>query len=252
MDKTHVIDKLNNVQMNTEPFNYLLIDELLQNNDYKNISNELESFNFNSVKTNNLCNNLRKQIYLTINDKKNNDTIFSKNYYKINCEYTKNFINFLVENEDYIYNHLTTKFKTKNVPKNNRYLHISMVKDYNGYEIIPHQDGIKTLFTGLIYLPLDDSLKNNGLTIYKEDGGSYQRVKYKREDDNRNIYKYHDQDIYAPLDIYDIIQFLPNRLIIFAPYEKSWHSVEKLQNIKTSRNAIQFNFMSINSFHNNS
>ena len=252
MNKKYVIDKLNNVQINTEPFNYLIIDELLQKNDYKNISNEIELFNFNSNKTHNLYNNLRKQIYLTINDKKTHDTIFSENYYEINCEYTKNFINFLVENEEYIYNNLTTKFKTKNVAKNNRYLHISMVKDYNGYEIIPHQDGIKTLFTGLIYLPIDDSLKNNGLTIYKEYGNKLVNIKYKREDDNRNIYKYHNQYVYTPLDIYKKIQFLPNRLIIFAPYEKSWHSVEKLQNIKTSRNAIQFNFMSINSFHNNS
>lgn len=90
-----------------------------------------------------------------------------------------------------------------------------LVNDQSNYAIGPHTDGPHRLVTFLFYLPPDDSMQDLGTSIYKPKDSSFvcwEGLHYPFEGFN-NI---------------KTIDFLPNRLLAFPKTERSFHGVERI------------------------
>lgn len=100
----------------------------------------------------------------------------------------------------------------------------------------------ENIFTCLFYCPLNDNLKTSGLNLYEESGNDNMQIRYKTEDNTRNVYGAWDK-LSIPLKKVKTIDFIRNNFIAFAPNKSSWHSVELNKNTEETRNSIQFFFM---------
>ena len=100
--------------------------------------------------------------------------------------------------------------------------HASMTKDHVGYEIEKHTDSEENIFTILFYAPENNDNKEFGLHLYKD---------AVTEAGKKSV------------------DFIPNRMIAFAPCEvnkdrtPTWHEVKRLSNkLVGSRNSFQLFF----------
>lgn len=110
-------DFINNIKtstINITPFSHLEINNILDDILYKQISTELNILDKNDFNLKFLEKNSREQIYIT-EIGKTNDKCYTKltsNYYKLKDSALKDFVDFLVNNEDYIYDILNSKMNT--------------------------------------------------------------------------------------------------------------------------------------------
>jgi hypothetical protein len=125
-----------------------------------------------------------------------------------------NFTNLLIDNQREFYSLICSKLSTERI-QNNYFFHVNMTKDSVGYEIGKHHDDMSNIFTILFYVPETDVNKDCfGINLCQEK-----------------------------------IQFLPNRMIIFAPSmpkdprPTTWHEVKKLpSSMIGTRNSFQMFF----------
>jgi FkbM family methyltransferase len=100
-----------------------------------------------------------------------------------------------------------------------------IVNDQTRYEIGPHTDAPHRLISFLFYLPQDDSQKHLGTSIYTHKDPSFTcpgGPHYKFEYFNK----------------LKTVEFLPNRLLMFVRTNKSFHGVEEVQDENVSRRLL--------------
>ena len=78
----------------------------------------------------------------------------------------------------------------------------------------------------------DDDNINLGTEIYSKKSGICK---------NCSNIKHFQEDCFFALE--DKIDFTPNKIIIFAPNDHSWHGVKNITEINNTRNSIQLFFM---------
>lgn len=104
---------------------------------------------------------------------------------------------------------------------------IALIRDQNGYQIGPHTDHPKKVFSALFYLPKDESQINAGTSLYVpkqagfecDKGGHYSLGRFKKV---------------------ATVPFKPNSLLVFLRSNKSFHGVEKYQG-DDWRNVLLYN-----------
>ena len=224
----NILDKIENTALQSEPFGHLVVDNLLPDDLYKSLSKELADEDFNSKYPRGEYGNKERfgvdiTDYPSWNKSKRNiaTRIHQHNYSLLSSKNDSNikfFVDLLLENEKDFYSLLCSKLPTERM-QDNYFLHISMVKDSLGYEIVPHPDSAENIFTILFYAPETDTNKAFGLDLYREEGTS------------------------KNLQLAKQVEFIPNRMIIFAPSASTWHSVNQLSDKLTgTRNSFQIFF----------
>ena len=218
-----IIDRIQNAEVQVEPFNHLVIDDLLPAEFYTSLAREVKEVeltgfdlsHYSSSKArvgvditdHNLWIKSGASIPTTLQDN-NFGLLKSKNLNEI-----KKFTECLLDNEEELYSLLGSKLPTERCQEN-YFFHISLVKDGTNYVIPPHPDGTVNIFTILFYTPETDCNKQFGLDIYTN-----------------------DQELYKKVD------FLPNKMIAFAPSSNTWHGVKPVSDkLIGTRNSFQMFF----------
>lgn len=225
--KEHFFDKINNAKVFTEPFNHLVIDELLPSEFYVSLAKQVNDTKFDDFDLSYYASGASRVSVDITNHKlwKNSNasipTTLQKNNYKLlksrNLNKIKKFTDCLLDNEEKLYSALKSKLPTDRDQKD-YFFHISLVKDGTNYEIAPHPDDTVNIFTILFYTPETDCNKEFGLDIYSKDKEPYKKV-----------------------------DFLPNKMIAFAPSAYSFHGVQRLKDkLVGTRNSFQMFFYTNN------
>ena len=226
-----IFDKIQNTEIQTEPFDHLVIDNLLPDDFYNRIAKELEAEDFPRNYTRGPYGNKERfgvditdystwkasgSKIATVVHQRNHETLLSGNSDSI-----KLFVQLLLENEKELYSLLGSKLPTEKF-QDSYFFHVNMTKDSFGYEVEPHTDDDQNIFTILFYTPKTDVNKEFGLHVYK--------------------------DVHNNLDA-RLIDFIPNRMVIFAPSKPNkerpptWHEVRRLSDkLIGTRNSFQMFF----------
>jgi FkbM family methyltransferase len=109
-----------------------------------------------------------------------------------------------------------------------------LVQDHTRYAIGPHTDAPHRLVSFLFYLPQDDSMRDLGTSIYRP------------KDPNFSCWggPHHP---FEPFDRVKTIDFLPNRLVAFPKTEQSFHGVERIEREHVERRLLIHNIRVLNS-----
>ena len=219
-----IFDKIRNTEVQTEPFDHLVIDNLLPDDFYKDVAKELSAEDFPGRYTRGAYGN-KERYGVDITDyaawKATRDKVFitmhPRNYESLvsgKCVNIQFFVKLILDNHKDFYSLLYSKLPTERF-QDNYFFHASMVKDSVGYEIEPHTDDKENIFTILFYAPETDINKEFGLYVCKEK-----------------------------------IDFIPNRMIVFAPSKPNeerpatWHEVRRLSDkLVGTRNSFQMFFL---------
>jgi len=234
------LDKIKNATIHNEPFDHLIIDNLLPDDFYKNLAKELDDEDFinSGYEKGDYGNPERFGVDITDYNAwlKSRKTISTKmhrgNYDLLSIKKNYNvqyFIDLILKNEKELYSVLKSKLPTERNQEDN-FFHMHMNKDSVGYEIVAHTDG-QNIYTILFYAPETDVNKDMGLSVYREGGTTPVRTYNGTEN----------------LEVVNQIDFIPNRMLIFAPSggevrPATWHSVSQLIEIDGTRNSFQMFF----------
>ena len=120
----------------------------------------------------------------------------------------------------------------KNKSHQDYYLTYFLVKDEKKYYIEPHCDSVKTLFTIIIYCPINNDNINLGTEIYRKKDGVCKNCSDINHFQNNCLFNLEKK-----------VYFTPNKILIFAPNDHSWHGVKNINEISNTRNSIQLFFM---------
>ena len=189
----NIIKKIDKNSIINDPFPHMIIDNFLEQEDYKQLLTELKNTNFfidNNEKINRstfmICH--KKKIYI-----KNN--IFKK------------YIDILSDIN--IQNKLINKLNPTRYSNNFKDLWIQADCYRNQFKFPLHCDSTDKFITFILYTPLfNDMDKTLGTRVYNK----------KKE-------------------LINIVDYLPNRLLLFPPSSYSWHNMEGQTNVE--RNSIQ-------------
>ena len=243
-NENYFLDKIKNATIRNEPFDHLVIDNLLPDDFYKEFSKEFDGEEFtiaSGYEKANYGNPERFGVDITDytawknSGNKISTKMHSGNYDLLSTKNTYNlqyFVDLLLKNEKELYSVLKSKLPTERNQEDN-FFHVTMVKDSAGYEIVAHTDG-QNIYTILFYAPETEINKDMGLSIYKEGGTKPVRT----YSGTKN------------LEVVNQIDFVPNRMLIFAPSNgevrpATWHSVNESSQSKEivgTRNSFQIFF----------
>ena len=255
-----ILEKIQNTQVQTEPYEHLIVDDFLPSDFYQRLASDLEAEHFTNLKYTKGKYGGRERFGVDMTDynawenskrwgeggyyvlEKELDTqsivafkrartwktslrtkIHHHNYSSLPQDSSlKVFFDLLMENREELYSALYKKLETSKHEEDNYFFHTSMVKDSLGYKIGKHTDDEQNIFTILFYAPQTDINKECGLHIYK------------------------DANTEAGAKLLD---FIPNRMVAFAPCEQgkdrppTWHEVKRLtNNLVGTRNSFQMFF----------
>ena len=105
---------------------------------------------------------------------------------------------------------------------------LCLVSDRIGYAIGPHTDAPSRLVSLLFYLPADSRLKHRGTSLYRPIVANF------RSDDGRH----HPFNLFHRIRTVD---FVPNRLLLFPKTDRSFHGVERIEDLGTDRRLLLYN-----------
>jgi len=218
-----IFNKIQDAEVQTEPFNHLVVDNLLPDDFYKELAKGIETEDFHSFARAPYGNKERYGVDITdypafrasggkIPTKINDST------YESLSSNVQFFVNLFLKNEKDFYSLLCSKLPTNRI-QDDYFFHVNMTKDYVNYEIGPHTDDVQNIFTMLYYTPETDVNKElAALRVSTEDAMQPKQT----------------------------IDFIPNRLVIFAPSKPdegrppTWHSVDRLSDkLVGTRNSFQ-------------
>lgn len=157
LDIQNLFHKIEKAQLQTEPFDHLVIDGFLPSIFFKELARELEVEDFPNNYTRAPYGNKERfgvditdycswkasgRRILTTIDEKNYNSISSKDTNK----HIRLFIDLLLKNEKHFYSLLASRLPTER-NQDNYFFHINMTKDGIGYRIEPHPDDKHNIFT---------------------------------------------------------------------------------------------------------
>ena len=246
LNTEEIFAKIQNADIQTEPFEHIIIDNLLPGDFYKELSKELDAEDFyRDYDSGGYGNKERFGADITdygawaASGRKIPTTIHQGNYNSLLSRNRTNlelFINNLLKNEKEFYSLLCSKLPTEKI-QDDYFYHVSMVKDGIGYEVKAHTDHELNIFTILFYAPETDVNKDFGLHVYKEGGDTPVQIGSSHQPGTRN------------LESGGAIDFMPNRMIIFAPCQPNkerlptWHEVRRISDkLVGTRNTFQLFF----------
>ena len=139
--------KIKNAEVQTEPFDHLIVDNLLPDDFFKELAKELESEDFPSnYERGGYGNKERFGVDLTDWPAwRANGSIPTKlhqNYTRLvsrKLTHIEFFVNLLLKNQHDFYSLLCSKLPTEKI-QDDYFFHVSMVKDRAGYFLEPHTD----------------------------------------------------------------------------------------------------------------
>jgi len=219
----NIFNKIKETEILTEPFDHLVIDNLLPDYFYKKLAKEIEDESFSNYPRAPYGNQERYGVDITDypSFKSSGGKIPTKvddSTYKLLPLNIRFFVDLFLENKEDFYSLLCSKLPTTRI-QDDYFFHINMTKDHVNYEIGPHTDDIQNIFTMLYYTPETDV--NKELAALRVSTEETMQPK-------------------------QIIDFIPNRLIIFPPSKPNegrpptWHAVDRLSNkLVGTRNSFQ-------------
>ena len=246
MDK--FIDNIKKAKVISKPFDHIIVDNLLSESFYTDLSKELEGVDLLHIESqrgfdissyggpDRLAVDITNYSSWEGSERTIPTTLHQDHYGVILSRGLSNiqlFINSLLRGEEDFYSALHSKLVTEKFQKK-YFFHISMIKDKTRYEIKPHTDDEQNIFTILFYAPETEANKQFGLNIFEEKG----EVPIDTDSlGQRN------------LELSKRVDFIPNRMIAFAPSSEggqrnaTWHGVSSLTDeLIGSRNSFQMFF----------
>ena len=106
----------------------------------------------------------------------------------------------------------------------------SLVWDVTGYSLLPHADDPRVLLNYLFYLPLDDSQRDLGTTIYAPKDPDYVSHGEAR----------HHREYFTALKTFP---YLPNSMFSFVRTPRSFHGMEGVHTERTTRKLMVYSLM---------
>tara|TARA_B100000575_G_scaffold184579_1_gene148444 strand:- start:1031 stop:1843 length:813 start_codon:yes stop_codon:yes gene_type:complete len=258
-----ILKKIENSQVVKEPFEHIIIDNLLPAPFYNKLSQELDNSLFckQSYIKGNYGGSFRFAVDITDYSswRSSKETMPTKihqhNYNLLSSEANsgniKLFFDLFIQNQESLYQTLCTKISSRKV-QDNYFFHASVVQDSKGYSVSPHTDDEQNIFTILFYAPTTQQNKQFGLRMGKEMNvriGPHQ-MPLNEYRNNQEIISWlaaeAGQDIKHCIKQPTTIDFVPNRMIIFAPTKPAnnkiatWHEVKKVtEELVGTRNSFQ-------------
>ena len=258
-----ILKKIENSQVVKEPFEHIIIDNLLPAPFYDELSQELDNNLFckQPYIKGDYGGPFRFAVDITdysswVGSEETMPTKIHEHNYNLlssdaNSYNVKIFIDLFIQNQEALYQTLCTKISSRK-SQDNYFFHASVVQDSKGYSVSPHTDDEQNIFTILFYAPTTQQNKQFGLHMGKK---AYAKIGPRQmplnEYDNNNkiisclalrsglgIERYIEQPT--------TIDFVPNRMIIFAPTKPAnnkvatWHEVKKVtEELVGTRNSFQ-------------
>ena len=231
----YILEKIKTTETFKEPYEHLIIDNFIPEDDYKILAQEINNINLLEADDNRENVEVyQEQGGLVGETHTVGDRIISfvkeqnkfPNYKKIN-----EFTSLWVDKQKEIFTALSKAFSIKR--ESYEYLDFCLIKDETDYKILPHTDQPGNVFTLLFYCPVDNTNRELGLSIYEEGVGSYINT---RDAGSKLLREYKKAE------------FLPNRLVCFTRTDSTWHAVGSDNvSLQGSRNSCQIFFMNPNS-----
>ncbi|MDH5693433.1 MAG: hypothetical protein OEZ47_10050, partial [Gammaproteobacteria bacterium] len=215
-----VLEKIQNTKIETDPFPHLVVDKLFPDDYYKELLRKFpskdqmipisETARTGSAYSNRLV------------------TLFEKEHFKRLDIAKREFWRELgawLYHEEFMQGVLDVfwpfiKDRVEEVSKLTGVSRISgdalIVNDQFGYGIGPHTDMLRRLITFLFYLPPDDQFRRHGTSIYVPVEKGFESDGTRHFE--RGLFKQRA-----------LVEFVPNRLLLFVRTNNSFHGVEKIE-----------------------
>jgi FkbM family methyltransferase len=234
----HVIQRVNQTPVTTDPFPYLVVDNIFPPDYYKEI---LKNFpRQDSLIPIGQTGRVSKESYKERHVVLFTEEEFSRlspaqnNFWRqlAGWMYSDLFLNLFVMK---FFDSLEPRFKNilaneKNIAARGDAL---LVNDKTNYAIGPHTDAPHRLVTFLFYLPEDDSMKDLGTSVFKPKDPSF-------------VCWGGPHHGFEGFDKVKTVEFLPNRLLAFPKTERSFHGVESILRENVNRPLLINNIRLLN------
>jgi len=201
----HIASVIDRSKLEQEPFNYIYVENVFPEDVYNDLIKELKTIKYQEI------------------EKSRGTKGYPLRYTADVPEHIK-----ISLCSGQIYRSLLTKFLIDpdydSLPK--RHIEdVLLVRDLPGYAIPPHTDSTRKVITVLIYLPQDDTIQQEGTSIFtpKENGFTCKTGRHYSFDD---------------FDKVKTMPFKPNSMFAFARTGNSFHGVEPSQH---ERNVLLYN-----------
>lgn len=199
-EKNKIAEKVKDVAIELEPYNHIYINDFFPEETYTRLQEELKTIKFEEIEK----------------------TRGTKGYPKRFTGKHPEFLSQMLLDGEFKKS-LLNKFGI--IDGGNFDQDILLVRDYEGYAIPPHTDSLRKVITVLIYLPEDDSMEEEGTSIYipKEKGFICKEGRHYNFDDFEKV---------------KTMPFRRNSMFAFARTDNSFHGVTPSKNI---RNVLLYN-----------
>ena len=275
-----ILKKIEKTQVIKEPFDHIIIDDLLPSDFYDNLSCELDNGlickrDYIRGDYGGPCRfavDITDYRHWLASGRRSSTKLHRRNYdllsHSDGYNNIKRFLDLLIENQESFYQLLCSKMSSRKI-QDNYFFHTSIVQDIPGYGITPHTDDKRNIFTILFYAPATHENKQFGLRIGNKVYPKVLKSLAPPDKFDSDIWKQwvtnkfgvwpHSPSramywSYATSDEYIIeepttIDFMPNRMIVFAPCARgnngipTWHAVPRVtETLVGTRNSFQMFF----------
>lgn len=212
----HVIKKIKGASVISLPYEHIVIDNIFPENLYKQLTE--------NYIPDNILNSLKN--YKRVGDGYSDSRHILK--LQSNMPYMEEKLRNVWQNfAKYISYHFIHLILQKfNISEHDLFSDILYVKDKQSYSLGPHTDKVAKILTCLFYIPITDSNKNHGTSMYVPLDENFRCAGGPHHDFNK-------------FKLHKTIEFIPNRLFCFKKSDVSFHGVEPVtENIE--RNLIIF------------
>ena len=259
-----ILKNIQNSQVIEEPFEHLIVDNLLSDSFYSELSQELNNNLFckQSYIQGDYGGSSRFAVDITdysswLDSKRTVPTKIHQHNYNVlsseaNSDNIRLFIDLFLENQEALYQVLCSKLSSRKI-QGNYFFHASVVQDSKGYSIEPHTDDEQNIFTILFYAPTTQENKQFGLHIGKKAHAKIGSNQWPLDEHHINQDRLsrsyaieHGIDMKYCIEQPTAVDFMPNRMIIFAPTKPdgdkipTWHEVREVtKELVGTRNSFQ-------------
>ena len=227
----NICQSINNSKLYDDPFNHLYINNFFSENFYNRLLEFLP----------------KKDQYTQINKTKSVSADYPDERYIYNIT-PESFENFYLEQKVFFgelvnslmslqfYNKVIEKFFQNDFSLNPEDLNLRMalVKDFTKYNLGAHTDHSSKFMTFLFYLPIDNSHKHIGTSLYKLKKSENKKISLSEH--------YSEKDTKELFVEKKLAEFLPNSVLIFPRTNSSYHGVSSINVGSYERNLLLLNY----------